>query len=144
MVVALYFKQPKSRNQLVLAVLFSGLMALIFSLIFSQLYDNPRPFVSDGSTALISHGNDNGFPSQHTVFAATSATMIFCFNRRWGVVALAAAVLVGWGRVAAHVHHTIDILAGLAIGLLAGYAGYHLAKKIVPTTSQPASSARKP
>jgi membrane-associated phospholipid phosphatase len=41
------------------------------------------------------------------------------YNRRWGVVMLGLAVVIGWGRVAAHVHHTVDVWGAILIAGLA-------------------------
>jgi membrane-associated phospholipid phosphatase len=43
-----------------------------------------------------------------------------------GVLVGAGAALVAWARVAAHVHHAQDVVAGLGIGLAAGALGIAL------------------
>lgn len=130
--VWLLLKSPKrQRTELALAFVLAGTIAVILAKLAGSLHDSPRPFVTDGSTALISHGNDNGFPSEHTIFAMTITTLIYFYGRRLFILSLALTLLVAWGRVAVHVHHGVDVLAGLAIGIVAGWLGYWLAKKIL-------------
>jgi undecaprenyl-diphosphatase len=92
-----------------------------------HLHTDPRPFVSDGSRALFAHPPDNGFPSDHSAAAALLATVVA--KRRWlvGVLLGAGAAVVAWARVAAHVHHLQDVVAGLAIGVVAGLVATWLA-----------------
>jgi membrane-associated phospholipid phosphatase len=92
----------------------------------AHLHADPRPFVSDGSRALFPHPADNGFPSDHSAAAALIATLVIRFRRVVGALLAAGAVVVAWARVAAHVHHAQDVVAGLGIGVLAGLAGLWL------------------
>jgi len=97
-------------------------LVLAFALIRlgASLHVDPRPFVIDPSRpALFAHSADNGFPSDHTTLTATVALVVMAFRRRLGWLLLAASVLVGVARVAAHVHHVQDIVAGLLIAAAA-------------------------
>jgi len=62
---------------------------------------------------------DNGFPSDHTTLAATVALLVMGYRKLLGAVLLAASFLVGAARIAAHVHHVQDIVAGVLIAALA-------------------------
>ncbi len=110
------------RDKFGLAV--QSVVALVIAVVLIQLaaaaHTDPRPFVVDPSIRpLFSHPRDNGFPSDHTTLAATVAFLVM-FYRRWlGAVLLAASVLVGVARVAAHVHHGQDIVAGVLIAVVA-------------------------
>jgi undecaprenyl-diphosphatase len=84
------------------------------------LHTDPRPFVVDPSIrALFAHPPDNGFPSDHTALAATLAFLVMIYRRRLGALLMAASIVVGAARMAAHVHHGQDIVAGLLIASLA-------------------------
>ncbi|MEX0881569.1 MAG: phosphatase PAP2 family protein [Candidatus Saccharimonadales bacterium] len=131
--------KAKKRREFILALVLAGILALDLSVLAGTLYYNPRPFVSQGIEPLISHGPDNGFPSQHTVIAMTLTSVIYFYRRQIGAVALALTLLVGAGRVWAHVHSWIDILGGLVVGAIAGYAGVILAKFMLAKLS-----ARRP
>jgi undecaprenyl-diphosphatase len=106
-------------------------VAYLLSLIGSQLYFDPRPFVDGHVHALIKHGFDNGFPSDHTLLAAVVAATVYTVSRRWGVVFLAGAVAVGLGRVLVHVHHLIDILGSFVLTGLAAVVAWYLTPKII-------------
>jgi membrane-associated phospholipid phosphatase len=97
----------------------------------AHLHSDPRPFVSDGSRALFAHPADNGFPSDHSAAAALLATVVARSRRVAGALLGAGAVVVAWARVAAHVHHAQDVVAGLGIGVLAGLVGILLAPALL-------------
>jgi undecaprenyl-diphosphatase len=85
------------------------------------LHVDPRPFVHDpSSTALFAHPADNGFPSDHSAAGGLLAALVFPYARRVGAAIGVGAILIGVARVAAHVHHSQDVIAGLAIGVIAG------------------------
>jgi membrane-associated phospholipid phosphatase len=87
----------------------------------AHLHADPRPFVHDPRSApLFAHPADNGFPSDHSAAGGLLTALVFRYRRLLGVLVGAGAALVAWARVAAHVHHAQDVLAGLAIGLAAG------------------------
>jgi membrane-associated phospholipid phosphatase len=113
-----------------LALLLAGFLAWLLSGIAGALYFNPRPFVEHNIQPLFAHGPDNGFPSEHTVLAMTLTSVIYFYRRRLATAALAMTLLVGAGRVWAHVHSWIDIAGGLVIGAAAGIAGVYLARYI--------------
>jgi membrane-associated phospholipid phosphatase len=86
-------------------------------LVAGHLHTDPRPFVHDpNSTPLLPHAADNGFPSDHSAAAGLLAGLVLRWRQLIGVAVAAGAVVVAWGRVAAHVHHAQDVLAGLVIG----------------------------
>jgi undecaprenyl-diphosphatase len=92
--------------------------------IAGALHVDPRPFVQDPSTTpLFAHPADNGFPSDHSAAGGLLTALVLRYRRGLGVLVGVGAVLVAAARVAAHVHHVQDVVAGLALGLLAGTAG---------------------
>jgi membrane-associated phospholipid phosphatase len=87
----------------------------------AALHVDPRPFVHDPSSApLFPHPADNGFPSDHAAAGGLLTALVFAHKRTLGLLVGVGAALIGVARVAAHVHHTQDVVAGLAIGLAAG------------------------
>ena len=121
----------KTRWQFAAAVVSAGIIAFALSKITGALYYHPRPFVTQNIEPLISHGSDNGFPSDHTLLAMTLSTVIYYYRPRLAAGLFGLTLLVGIGRVLAHVHSPVDILGGLVLGALAGWAGYQLAKKLL-------------
>ena len=126
------------RWQFAATVVLAGIVALILSKVAGRLYFHHRPFVIQNIKPLITHGDDNGFPSDHTLLATTLATAVYFYHRRVGVALFGLAVIVGISRILAHVHWTIDIIGGLILGTLAGSLGYTLAKKLLPGGQKPA------
>ena len=85
------------------------------------LHVDPRPFVQDPSVhPLFAHPADNGFPSDHAAAAGLLTALVVGYRRALGVLVGVGAVLVAAARVAAHVHHVQDVVAGLLLGLAAG------------------------
>ncbi len=138
-VFAVWIKIPaKIRWQFAAAVVLAGVTALILSKLAGRFYFHHRPFVVQNIKPLIPHGDDNGFPSDHTLLATALALVVFFYRRRVGAVLLTLAAVVGISRILAHVHWPIDILGGLFLGVLAGWASYLLAKKLFPNRQKPA------
>lgn len=93
------------------------------------LYFNPRPFVVNNFTPLVEHVADNGFPSDHVLLVGAIAGVIGKYDTRWGALLWLIAIAVGASRVLAGVHHTVDILASLAISALVTRVIYLLGKR---------------
>jgi membrane-associated phospholipid phosphatase len=97
--------------------------------IAGHLHDDPRPFVQDLSVhPLFPHPADNGFPSDHAAAGGLLSALVLRHRRAVGVLVGAGAVLVALARVAAHVHHVQDVVAGLLLGLVAGAVGIVVAE----------------
>ena len=98
----------------------------------AALHADPRPFVHDPSSRpLFPHAADNGFPSDHSAAAGLLAALVFRYRRAVGVLVAAGGVLIAWARVAAHVHHAQDVVAGLLIGLVAGVLAIWVVERVV-------------
>jgi undecaprenyl-diphosphatase len=130
-ILAIIQASPKHRKALVLAFVIAGIIAVVLDKLAGKLYYDPRPFVTHHLKPLISHSADNGFPSEHTVFTTTISAALIYYRRRLGTLSFGLALLVGIGRVAAHVHSPIDIIGGILIGIAAGSGGYFLAERIL-------------
>lgn len=101
-----------------------GILSLVIAIALIKLaaasYFDARPFVVDPSVKpLFAHPADNGFPSDHAAVGTTVALLVMMYRRWLGVALLAASLLVGVARVAAHVHHAQDIAAGALIAVVA-------------------------
>jgi undecaprenyl-diphosphatase len=119
--------------------------------IAGSLHVDPRPFVQDPSTpALFPHPADNGFPSDHAAAGGLLTALVVGHRRALGAVVGVGAVLVAAARVAAHVHHVQDVVAGLLLGLVAGAVGILITRAAAARLPLPArpetagSSARRP
>jgi len=98
---------------------------------------SPRPFVVGQFTPLIPASTDNGFPSDHTLIAATVAAVVFAYHRRMGAILFVLACGVGAARVLAQVHHPIDVIGSLVVSSIVTFLVYRfvvdrLPPRIVP------------
>jgi undecaprenyl-diphosphatase len=93
------------------------MLSFALAKLLSTIFNDPRPFVSDLVTPLISHAADNGFPSDHTLLTMTIASVVFIYNRKLGILLAGTALVVGFARILAGVHHTIDVLGAVAIAI---------------------------
>lgn len=67
------------------------------------------------------NGDDYSFPSGHTSNACAGATFIGQrYGWRYGSAAMVPAAYVGWSRVDLDLHHVRDVVAGCAVGVIAG------------------------
>jgi membrane-associated phospholipid phosphatase len=114
------------RRNFVIMLLASGMLAVIFAKTAAHIYYNPRPFLKDGITPLFRAAHDNGFPSDHTLLAAFLGFAALSYSMRWGIGLLVVALLIGWARVAAGVHHLVDVCGSFVFTGLAYLVVYHL------------------
>lgn len=118
--VWLFREDREGRIRLVASAVLGGLLALALIAVAAHLHNDPRPFVVNPHLhPLISHSADNGFPSDHATGGGLIAALVWFRHRALGLLLGVAAVLLAWARVAAHVHHVQDVVAGLALGALA-------------------------
>lgn len=128
-VIAWLLQPNGSKKRLLLLFVLSAIIGLALAKVVGHFYYHPRPFVVDGIAPLIYHDASTGFPSEHTLAAFLIAFSILPFSRKWGVVLVALAAFVAWGRVAAHVHSWLDIMGGVAFALFSVVVVWYCLKK---------------
>jgi undecaprenyl-diphosphatase len=99
-------------------VVVGGVLAEGLAQIAGHLFYDTRPFVTEHIAPLIAHAPDNGFPSDHALLASFLGFVVLLYSRRVGLLLLLLALLVGWARVAAHIHHPIDIIGSFVLAAL--------------------------
>jgi len=97
-------------------------LSLSLAKLLNKIIVDPRPFVVNHIQPLIPHAPDNGFPSDHTLLVATIASIVFVFNKKLGIVIMVLAVIVGYSRVLAQIHHPLDIAGSVLIAVVATWA----------------------
>lgn len=113
---------PKERSKGIQILLALGFSFLITNLLLKNLIGRVRPFdLASGIELLIKTPLDYSFPSGHTSasFAATTVLMIKRWKGRY--VALVLAILIAFSRLYLYVHYPTDVLAGIIVGVGAGY-----------------------
>lgn len=105
------------------AGLSAAAVGLLVNQVISHAWHRPRPYESHphGVIPLIAGSHDPSFPSDHATAAFAIAFGILFVAHRVGLVFLAWATLIALSRVLVGVHYPTDVLAGLAIGLGAGF-----------------------
>jgi undecaprenyl-diphosphatase len=90
-------------------------------------YPSPRPFVALELKPLLIH-IASSFPSGHGAFFFAMATVIFLWNKKWGIYYYAGALVICVSRMLVGVNWPFDILGGIAVGVLSGFAVHHVVK----------------
>lgn len=124
--------KPDTRKAGGTVLLAIGIDVVLCNGILKPMIARIRP--CDVNTAihlLVPRPDDFSFPSGHTAasFAAASA-LYFEGVKRLCKPAFLLAVLIAFSRLYLYVHYPTDVLAGIAIGVLAGFAGYMLMEVI--------------
>lgn len=131
--VWLLAESRRGKVELALAAAIGLVTVLVLIKIASISYFDTRPFLpvaqgGDGVTSLIPHDPDNGFPSDHAAAAGLMAGLVLLRRKlAAGVWFALGAIAVAWGRVAASVHHLLDVAVGLGLGVIAAGVGIGLA-----------------
>ncbi|MBW4078688.1 MAG: phosphatase PAP2 family protein [Acidobacteria bacterium] len=111
-IVGVYWLRASTNDKFSLAwkLVGGGLLALAMARVGAHFYYDTRPFVAHHIKPLFPHAADNGFPSDHALLTSFLGFSMIAYSRRVAAALLVNAVLVGWARVAAHVHSPIDII----------------------------------
>ena len=127
-VALILFLNRKYRKIGVFSIVSLIICALAVNVILKPLIHRPRPFSELADiTLLIKAPKDYSFPSGHT---AASFVMVYIFFRhikKYFIPVLITGILIAFSRMYLSVHFPSDILVGLIIGLLSGYAGEKIA-----------------
>ena len=112
----LFFKKTRKCG---VCVLLSMLLSMLVGKEFlKNVVERTRPFMADPTVVLkVTPPSSYSFPSGHTLDAFTSATAIFMYYRKPGIVAFAVASLIAFSRMYLFMHYPTDILGGIIIGV---------------------------
>jgi len=103
-------------------------------------YYSPRPFEALRFQSLIPESGSS-IPSGHAAFFFALATIIFFYNRRWGVWYFVFSLLISIARIFAGVHWPSDIIAGAVVGVLSGIFVHLLLKSYFQKLREPLPAA---
>lgn len=99
--------------------------AWIAGKLLKDFFYTPRPFILSQTPPLVAPLLDGSFPSLHAAVSFSVAIGVFLYRPRAGAPLILLAGLVSLGRVLAGVHSPLDILGGLAIGLVCALTFCH-------------------
>ena len=108
------------------------LLAVAVNQPLGNLVHESRPYaVLPHVLVLVPRSQDFSFPSDHAVMAGAVAAGVFLVNRRLGLIAAAAALLMAFDRVYVGAHFPLDVVAGLLVGAVVTVLGYRLAAPVL-------------
>lgn len=95
--------------------------ALVIAEILKKVVNEPRPLaLLSGHLHVRAVETGAAFPSGHETAAAVLAlTLWFILPVKWRWVSILWIVIVGWSRLFLGVHAPVDVIGGLAVGILA-------------------------
>lgn len=96
---------------------------LLVNILVKNLVARPRPYEVAKFTDLLVHKlSDNSFPSGHTSYAFTFATIVTLLNKNKALIIFTdiLAILMAFSRLYLYVHFPTDVLAGAIFGIIIG------------------------
>ena len=129
-VLLLCFKKTRKAGFVMALSILLGF--LVGNLTLKPLVARTRPYSVDTYVnLLVKPLSDYSFPSGHTLVCFEGAvSLLACRYKKWGIAALAAAILVAFSRVYLYVHYPTDVLAGALLGSLFAVVSCYVVNKI--------------
>lgn len=121
--IFIFLAAKELKDQGKIMVLAFILNILIVNIFVKNLVARPRPYdVANFTDLLIHELSDNSFPSGHTSYAFTFATIVTILNKNKALKIFTdvLAVLMAFSRLYHYVHFPTDVLAGAIFGILIG------------------------
>ena len=92
--------------------------------------DRARPYNALPHVHLLgTKSMDASFPSDHATLAGAVIAGLFLVDRKLGIVATVAGLLLAVDRVYVGAHYPADVLAGLVVGAVVAVAGWYLLRR---------------
>lgn len=131
-VLMLFFRKTRKCGIMLGLVLVAGLV--VGNLGLKNLIARERPYVQNPKmleNLLIKPLSSYSCPSGHTMSSVECATVIFMFDKRYGIPAVIIAALIGFSRMYLYVHFLTDVLLGALIGVALGMLIYFIYQKFL-------------
>lgn len=118
--ICLWFSSKVDGKHAALYAGYSAVLGALINFFITIFYFNPRPFMENIGTALINHAPNSSFPSDHTTFLLSIATMLLFSKstRIIGCLLLFFGLFGGVSRVFCGIHFPLDIFGSLLVSFL--------------------------
>lgn len=121
LLVVLFFM----RDERLLRVILVPALSFAAVTVFRKACNAPRPYeVWDTPPLITKDTKGNSFPSRHVFSIYIIAMAMIYIQPVPGLLLIAAGILLAAVRVIARVHFLKDVIAGAAIGTVAGWIGF--------------------
>lgn len=113
----------KTRKTALMCAAAMLLSLVINNLALKNIVGRTRPYdMIEGLVPLVVRPRDYSFPSGHTASSFAAAWVLYRqFPKRFGILALVLAGLIGVSRLYVGVHYPTDVLVGLISGIGCGW-----------------------
>ena len=137
--VMLIPKKTRKCGIMVLAALL--VMLVVNNIILKNLIARPRPYATypeliEDLADIIHVPSSYSFPSGHTVSAMAVAFTILTQHKKFGIVTLVFATLMGLSRLYVGVHFPTDVYGGIIVGAALALFVWFVEKKISAKIAQ--------
>ncbi len=131
-IVGLALLIPKKTRTVGITVLLSWAFVSVFChFVLKNLINRPRPCDLDRVfSLLIDRPSGSSFPSAHSAQAFAAATAIFAKYKKAGIAAFVGAALIAFSRLYMFVHFPTDVLCGIVLGILVGFAADKICDRV--------------
>ena len=93
-------------------------------------FDRARPYAALPHVSLLGTPSvDGSFPSDHATLAGAAVVGLLLVDRRLGLAAAAAGILLAAARVYVGAHYPGDVLAGLVVGAVVAGLGWLVVRR---------------
>ncbi|WP_312699320.1 phosphatase PAP2 family protein [Sedimentibacter sp.] len=104
---------------------------IICNVILKPMVARIRPYdINTAIQLLIHRPTDFSFPSGHTAASFSAVSALYFSRQRIWIPSLILAVLIAFSRLYLYVHYPSDVLAGILLGCIFGFAGCRLSNHI--------------
>lgn len=138
-IFGVYFisKKRKKIGIMLVKIMSAVILVALVEYTTNQVVARPRPFISHNDIYQLAKffalPTDYSFPSGHTSLAFALSFSVFINWKKFGLILLIPAFLVGLSRIFVGVHYPVDILGGIITALIVVYFVEYILRHFIKT-----------